>query len=392
MIRLTFALFCGLALLWPAQVSAQTPDQSMAQTAAQLAARTSSLLPRRATVSLELQTLTPIPSGQWSSFRKLLQDELHKAGVATDGVATDGVATAGTPPESGLPPRVLVTLSEDARGLLLVAEVFTGDNRQIAMLPWKPPSSAPARPRFSITRKLLWTQTDPILDILLLDSDSQMLILSTDEVASYRLMGDKWMPSADASLVLPRPLPRDPRGRLAIAPDGFRAYLPGSACIGALQPQFRIACAPGNETWPGGEGRWVTDRNVLESDAARTPFYTAADGLYASGDGHVRDRAGQPVAGSESWGSDMAAIADPCGPGAAVIASSANGEREEVRVYEVTNGQATPASEAMPLSGPVTALWPAESSAQLPAHATLVVRNSQTGQYEASRLGLACTE
>jgi hypothetical protein len=386
-IRLTLALFCGSVLLWPVQAVAQTPEQAMAQTAAQLAARTSSLLPRRATVSLELQTLTPLPVAQWSSFRSLLQDELRKAGVETA-----GPATAATPPEAGWPARVRVTLSEDARGLLLVAEVFAGDNRQIAMVPWNLPPAAQAKPRIRITKKLLWAEAEPILDILLLDSDSQMLILGTEEVASYRLMGDKWMPSASASLVLPRPLPRDPRGRLAIAPDGFRAYLPGSTCIGALQPQLRIACAPGNENWPDGEGRWVTDRNLLESDATRTPFYSAAGSLFAASDGRVLDRAGQPVAGSEGWGSDIAGIADPCGPGTAVVASGANNEREEVRVYEVTNAQATPASEAMPLAGPVTALWPGESSGQLPARATLVVRNSQTGQYEASRLGLACTE
>src|SRR5271168_3809572 len=107
MIRVTLALLFGSALLLP--VAAQTPDQSMTSTAVQLAARTSSLLPRRATVSLELQNLTQVPGVQWSSFRKLLQDELRKAGVET--------ATAGTQPDSGVPSRVRITLSEHARGL-----------------------------------------------------------------------------------------------------------------------------------------------------------------------------------------------------------------------------------------------------------------------------------
>jgi hypothetical protein len=42
----------------------------------------------------------------------------------------------------------------------------------------------------------------------------------------------------------------------------------------------------------------------------------------------------------------------------------------------------------MILTGPITALWPAETAGQ----ATLVIRNSKTGNYEASRLGLACAE
>jgi hypothetical protein len=79
MIRVTLALFFGLALLLPAQVG----EQPTASIAAQLAALTSSLLPRRAAVSFEIQNLTPIPPAQWSSFPTLLQDELRKAGLET---------------------------------------------------------------------------------------------------------------------------------------------------------------------------------------------------------------------------------------------------------------------------------------------------------------------
>jgi hypothetical protein len=57
-----------------------------------------------------------------------------------------------------------------ARGLLFVTEVSSGDNRQVAMLPWNLPSSAQTKPRIAIARKLLFAEPDPILDILLLDS------------------------------------------------------------------------------------------------------------------------------------------------------------------------------------------------------------------------------
>lgn len=304
----------------------------------------------------------------------MFQDELHKSGVET----------TGTPPD----PRVRLTLSEDSHGLLLVAEVFAGDTRQVAMLPWNLQSSPHPKPRIKITKKILWTQPDPILDILLVDSGSQMLVLSANKVASYRLTEDKWMPSATDSLVLPRPLPRDPRGRLETTADGFRAYLPTTTCEGTWKPELRSTCLNGTATWPDTQARWMADRNVLESEAMKAPFYTAASGVFAMLDGRVLDGAGQAVAGSEGWGSDLAGIDAPCGAGSAVIASGASAAREEVRVYEIANGQATPASDALPLPGPVTALWPAESRAQ----ATLVVRNLQTGEYEASRLGLACTE
>lgn len=378
MIRVTSSLFFGSVLLLQAQVTrlppAQIPpEQPMTDAASQLAARISSLLPKRAPISLEAQNLTQLSPAEWLSFRKLLQDELRKSGISM----------AETPPD----PRVLVTLSEDARGLLFVAEVSSGENRQIAMLPWNFPSSAQAKPRINLTTKPLLAEGGPILDILMVDSASEMLVLSSDRLASYRSIENKWTASATASLVLPRPLPRDPRGRLEATADGFRAFLPAATCHGTFQPELRLKCVNGTETWPDTHEHWIADRNTVESDATKTPFFTSAGGLFAMTDGRVLDRSGQPVTGAEGWGSDIAAISDPCGSGVAIIAS-ANTDREDVRVFEVVNGQAVPASNSMPLPGPVTALWQSEA----PAEATLVVRNLQTGQYEATRLGVACTE
>jgi len=264
-------------------------------------------------------------------------------------------------------PRVRITLSESTRGFLFVADVASGDNRQIAMLPWSPPPPAEEKPRITLAKKLLWTGKEPILDVLLLDSNSQMLVLSVSKVASFRLSGGNWIAGATASLVLPRPVPRDPRGRLESTPDGFRAYLPGATCTGSLQPDLKVACAPGNEAWLEGHVRWVTDRNLLESDAAKAPFYSMANGFFGGG--------------ADGWGSDIAPIDEACG---GIIASSTS-DHDSVRAYTT---RAVPESEALALSGPVTALWPSET----PGQVTLVVRNAQTGEYEASRLGLACSQ
>jgi hypothetical protein len=347
MIRVALALFFGSVLLLEAQTPSQTPSVgAITQATEQLAARISSLLPRRSTVSLEIQSLTSPPAPEWSSFRKLLQDELRRTGVETS-----GLEIAATPPE----PRVRVTLSEDARGWLFVAEVVSGDNRQVAMLPWSAPSSAQAKPRISITKKILWSQPDPILDVLLVDSDSEMLVLSTTKVSSYRSTGDKWTPSATVSLLLTRPMPRDPRGRLITTAGGFQAFLPVATCNGRWNPELKLTCDGSIANWPGTIGtHWVVDRNFLEGDAPTPSF------------------------------ADRASVANPCGAGTVDIASSTNDEHDSVRIWDGAN----PASDPLPLPGPVTALWTAESTRQ----ATLVVRSLQTGEYEASRLGLACTE
>jgi len=356
--------------------------QPMQEAATQLAARISSLLQRRSTVSLDFQNLTALPPAEWSSFRSGLEQELRKAGLA--------VAT--TQPEV----RLRVTISENTRGLLFVAEVLIGDARQVVMLPWSAPAPVEEKRQLQLTRKLIWNQSEPILDFLLLDSGSQLLILTASKVSINRLADGRWIPSSQAALALAKPLPRDPRGRIQKTADAFRFYVPATTCLGVVQPAIKLTCSPANETWqasprdPDLPVRWVTDRNFLESDGFRDKFFTSGGGLFTGTDGRNRDRAGDVVAGAGAWGSDIAGVENLCGPSPLLVATKSGDDldRDQIQVYEIGKGQATPASEPMDLPGPVTALWPSETRGQ----ATLVIRNSKTGNYEASLLGIACTQ
>jgi hypothetical protein len=270
-LRVAFALLFGLAA-----AAAQPVTQKEA--AAQLASRIASMVPRGSKISLVERNLTGVP----------LDAELRKAGIEiVNPVAADR--------------RIEIILSENARGFLFVVDVISSSGHQVAMLPWNPPASSEEKPRASLTKKFLWAQPEPILDVLLFDSDMQMLVLDTNKVASFRFSDEKWIPTATASLVLPRPIPRDPRGRIEAVPEGFRVFIPGATCTGSLQPDLKVTCAPGNETWIEGHVRWITDRNLLESDLAKTPFYTTAQGLFG---------------GANGWGSDIAEVEDPCAGGA----------------------------------------------------------------------------
>jgi hypothetical protein len=364
MLRVVFALLFGMA---PVRVEAQPMEEA----AGQLAGRISSLLPRRATVSLEFQSLSSLPAAEWSSFRSAFEAELRKTGVE--------IAT--TRPDA----QVRVATSENVRGLLWVAEVITGDTRQVAMLPWKAPGPSGGKPRMRLEIQPMWQQPEPVLDLLLVDGDSGLLALSPGKVVSYRRAGDQWTATATAALLPARPLPRDPRGRLESVAGGFRVYVPGSTCIGTLAPALKLACAPGNETWRDEDlpVHWVTDRNVLEADGVRGAFFSSGAGWFASADGRVRDRAGEPIAEADGWGSDISSVKNPCGAGAAAVVASVAGN--SLQAYELAGA---PASEPLPLPGPVSALWPAET----PERVTLVIRNSTTGNYEASRLAVACAE
>src|SRR5580700_2781741 len=168
----------GLALLFGTLMASLAPAQSMAEAAAQLAARISSLLQRRATVSLEFQNLTAVGPAELSSFRAALQDELRKQGLEP--------TAAGQ-----LEIRLHVTLSENARGLLFVAKVTSGENQQVAMLPWNRPPPTGVKPRVKITVQPMLEQPEAMLDLLLTNSGSQLLVLSASKVSSYMLIDGK---------------------------------------------------------------------------------------------------------------------------------------------------------------------------------------------------------
>jgi hypothetical protein len=373
MLRAGFALLFGMAMAPLVQA------QSMGEAATQLAGRIYSLLQRRTTVSLEFQNLTALAPAESSSFRSALEEELRKAGLET-----------AAQPEA----KLRVTIAENLRGLLFVAVVSSGENQQVAMLPWNAPSPAEVKPRVRISRQLVREQPEAVLDMLLLDSGSQLLVLSPGKVSSYRLAGGKWTPAEIAGVSLARPLPRDQRGRIIESgPGGFRLHLPGTTCIGLWPPEIKLTCTPGNEPWQvdvAVAARWVTDRNLLEWDGVRGAFYAAAGGLFATANGRIQDHAGEPIPGTERWGSDLAGIGNSCGLNSLILTTNAGDstDGDQIQAYEIANGQATAASEPMTLPGPVMALWPAET----PGQATLVIRNSKTGNYEASRLGVACAE
>jgi hypothetical protein len=321
--------------------------QSMGEAGTQLADLISSLLQHRATVSLEFQNLTTLAPAESSSFRTAVQQELRKTGVET--------TTAGQSET------LRVTLSQNVRGLLFVAAVTSVENRQVAMLRWNLPPAAERKPRVKLSIHPILEQSDPLLDILLMDSASELLVLSPSKVASYRMDGGKWTPAGVAGVSWARPLPRDPRGRLENAPGGFRVFVPGTSCSGTVQPDFKVTCAPGNELWPLNPRdpstlvRWVTDKNVLDGSANEVPT-----------------------------------IENPCGVGWLLLGSAAGDseDRDQIQAYEIVDGQAVAASDLLYFPGPATALWPSET----PGQATVVIRNSKTGNYEASRLGVACVE
>jgi hypothetical protein len=337
----------SLLTLWVCLLPLSTPAQPIPEAAAQLASRISSLLPPPATVSVAF-----VNSQAWPDWPAALEEQLRKSGLT---------------PASPADHTVKITMSRNLRGLLLVAEI---DTRPEILFPWTPPPAA-LRPRLRLRITPLITSSEPILDTLLTDSGSSLLVLTPTHLTEYKRSSTGWTAATSTLLALTRPMPRDPRGRI-VNGTPVRVELPGTppTLPWPLNPSLQV--------------RWATDRNYLESADRRTSFYTAAADLFASTTGHIVDRNNATVPGTDTWSDDIAALDVPCAHGAPILAHVS----DQLQLFEVTGGAVSEASDALPLPGRLTALWPSET----PSQATLVLYNPNTGSYEASRVDAACPQ
>ena len=154
---------------------------------------------------------------------------------------------------------------------------------------------------------------------------------------------------------------------------GFKAYLPGVACSGSIEPSLTVECHPSDEPWTLDAGA----RGVLLANF--TPGRNYFDGRYRAGNGarktlatvlfrrlreesgrpywllalldgrtQILDAAFDPVGSVASWGSDLACTEARCGGGSQVLATKAGDAREpdSLRAFALVNRTPVPLSRA----------------------------------------------
>jgi hypothetical protein len=312
---------------------------------------------------------------------------------------------------------VRITLAENVRGYVWVAETGRGADRQVVLLEWPRAESAAqsdAGLRLRLKREPVWEQDDPILDWTLLRDRSALLVLETERLALYRREGAGW--AAAESAPVPTVKTRDPRGRIALVAGtgGFTVYLPAGVCTGLVETSLKLDCRATAVAWPleaGGRqladaefagGRNFFDGRVSVGQTERIlpPFFSFAAiqssgnpvWIFAGVDGQTRLYTPQLEAAGAiaDFGSDIVPVTTTCGDGWQVLATATGDgmEADSVRAYRIAGGRAVAASAPVEFPGPVTALWPSADGKS--AHA--VVREMKTGRYAALRLDITCPE
>lgn len=390
----------GIAFLWCGLMLAPTAGaQTLNEAASELAAKIFQALKSPDTATFSLENRSSLSSGDVAAVRSRLEASNLKLAATPD--AAD----------------VRVTLSENFRGYVWVAETGQGAERQVAVVAWprpETPGEGPHRPRLTLTSQRVWEQEAPILDWTALNNGSGLLILETERLRLLHRDGGKWIPTT--AVAVPAVRARDPRGRIALVAGrgGFTVYLPGGVCTGLANGTLTLDCHSTPGPWPleaGGrqlaEATYAQGRDFFDgkmtvgtSEQVLAPFYSFAAlpqasspvWLFAGVDGEVRVYTPrlETVGTVSDWGSDVTSVATDCGDGWQVLATAPGDQTEPdtVRAYQFVDHNAVAVSAPLALPGAVTALWPAADGKA--AHA--VAYDMKTDRYAALRLDIACAQ
>lgn len=314
---------------------------------------------------------------------------------------------------------VKVSLSENLQSYIWLAEIQQGANDFSIVMISNARVDAPAfvvqAAPLSIRKIPLWVQEERILDVAVLEettAPSHIAVLDPEKVALYRFSNGRWQQEQALSISHARSWPRDMRGRLVLRQDHLLdVYLPGVFCQSSGNVPLSLICRESDDPWPLSSlfplaGFYAPTRNFftgvlspgIGKQASTAKFYSAAPlprpsytlWVFAGIDGqaHLLDGVSEQTA-HWNWGSDLASVKSSCGSGWQVLATRAGDESgDAVRAYEFPDREPVPVSEPVEFGGGVTALWTEGKGGTVIA----VSRNAETGNYEAFRLAVACSQ
>ena len=366
--------------------------------------------------ALSVRNLSSIADSEIPAIRAFIEKNLK-----TRGVVTASAESANT---------IRITLSENNRERLWVAEIVQGNETRVVMVEAGSGSSRTGAVADYMTLRrerlpiLVDNSEDPVLAAL--EIANSLILLRPEAVDLSAFAEGTWQHQKNIAMNEHRQLSRDARGVLISLSDGtgFNALVGQSECSGtyAATPSatshptdnWTIHCHASDEPWPILQNNDPVHPVTIKAfyNPARNyftgvitpalgldlpPFYSAALLTRANGtalliggiDGKVQivdNGAMKAVSGARDWGSDFAVLKSGCGSGAQVIASgSGEAVSDSLRAYELPAQEAIPASAPVSMNGAVTALWPAPDGKSL-----LAAVKQASGDYEVDRVTALC--
>jgi len=401
---LRFLVAALLSFASSATLLAQTPTEAGAELARRVVVRVG---PGR-NVVLTIRNLSSLKPADVSALFAALENELQSHGIRP---SAEPAATT----------EIVVTISENLRGPLAVAQIRDGESEEVAMVPFAKPAKSPAAaPSLRIERKLVWDQAAAILDFGFTERTagtiSRLVVLGPDQVSLLGRTDSGWRSGASFPIPHRQALSRDARGKLHVEDNLFRTYLERTECAGWDEDPPRLTCSEKEDgaatslyltAGSTADVKFVPGRNFFAAYSGGEAafgrqvqaFFSAAEvyeGVHlwnalAGADGRVKffDQDGREGEAPTNWGSEIAGIKSECGSGWQVLATRASdaSQPDAIQAFEVRSGQLVAAGAPLDVPGPVTALWTTETGRSVHA----VVRNLETGRYEAYILTVVCS-
>jgi len=359
-----------------------------------------------------------IPTEEIPAIRRLLEQDLKARGIQASGTESANI--------------IHVTLSENLRERLWVAEIVEGNETRLAMVHVEAVSEQQQAPVSGLTlrKQTVITTMQPVLAAL--ETANNLVVIEPEEIVIYAHSADGWKEQSRVGIGQKKPLARDPRAVIYPLPNGqgFEASVAGMSCTGTPQPSadWNLHCRESDDPWfltppqPTQNGG-AADMNIQVAplrafyNSARDfftgvvtpsmgadlpPFYTAVlllrsdgGGLLLNGiDGKVLFAEGgklKSVSGARDWGSDFAALRSGCGAGTQIVASgSGEAVADSLRAYELPAVEAIPASAPLTMDGTITALWSGADDKSIFVVVRKTAAPGHTDQYEVDRVAANC--
>lgn len=375
---------------------------------------------------LTIRNASSIPTDEIPRIRLLLEEDLKAHGVLTSGAESANA--------------IRVTLSENLRERLWVAEVIEGNQHQVAMVHVEPETvrQNQAATGLTLRKQIVLTTREPVLAAI--EIAESLIAVEPEEIVVYVHAAEGWREQKRVAIGQRKPMPRDPRGVIVPSREGagFEAFVAGMVCEGSYTPgpmagEWTVRCREGDDPWQlsvppalqsaatkQGENIEVTPLKAFYNStrdyftgvlapslgADLPQFYTAAiiprpagssslAALLVNGiDGKVQlteTSALKPVSGARDWGSDFALLNSGCGTGTQVVASgSGEALADSLRAYDLPAQEAIPASAPLAMDGTVMALWTAPDSKNVFAVVRKPGNQGAAIEYEVDRVTSSC--
>lgn len=361
---------------------------SLEDTARALARKVASSLQGTA-ASCEGRNLAALNEAHYSAFLNAFEEELQRRGIKV------------LPQHSTA--KIALTLSKRLTDYLGIVQIVRGENIETIVQSFGRIADAKlgisALP-LQLHRDFLFDQDQPILDIHSADNFKHVLVLGPGEIASYELRNETLVLTGNTRLPLGKTQERQLRGTIAMGIDEITTRVAGEICVFPMlavdraqwsckpEPEAETSSASRSESIWGKKSPPWSSAATLESGDHSIYVIRGEDGI-----SRLYDDGPNAVASFSGWGNEIASVQSSCGAGSQLLISSSADwtSSDNVTAVEFQERTAIRVTNPVDFPGPVISLRrSAVNTLEGQTKAVAIIRNLQTGKYEAYVLSINC--